>query len=139
MATTVATTLDLSEYIRVTNRTGSVIKGRYDGVEYIFENEKPTDIHHLAATHIFGYDQKDKTNAFIRLGWLAAGLSMDEACAKIDDIVFGDVPAPPVDIAPGKPRARRFKTGSPTPLADAGADDGAGDEPAPPEAAGAAE
>jgi hypothetical protein len=111
-------TLDLSEYVRVTNRTGATIKGRYDGVDYIFENNEETDVHHLAAAHIFGFGQDDKTNAFLRLGWLANG----------KDIKFGDVPSPASDIQVARVKKGRAptKTGSPTPLADAGAESGEG-------------
>jgi hypothetical protein len=120
-------TLDLSEYVRVTNRTGARIKGRYDGVDYIFENNEETDVHHLAAAHIFGFGQDDKTNAFLRLGWLATG-NYEEGLERLKDIKFGDVPSPASDIqvARGKKTRAPTKTGSPTPLADVGAESGEG-------------
>jgi len=120
-------TLDLSEYVRVTNRTGVTIRGRYDGVDYIFEEGDATDVHHLAAAHIFGFGQQDKTNAFLRLGWLTKG-SYEEGLERLKDIQFGDVPSPAADIqvARGKKSRTTTKTGSPTPLADVGAESGEG-------------
>jgi len=115
-------TLDLSEYVRVTNRTGSTIKGRYDGVDYLFKPGDETDVHHLAAAHIFGFGLDDKTNAFLRLGWLTSG-SYEEGIERLKDIQFGDVPSPATNIESArKPRGK--KTGSPTPLADVGAESG---------------
>jgi len=114
--------LDLSEYIRVINHTGVDIEGRYDGKDYLFEVDKPTDVHQTAATHIFGFGQADKGAAFHRLGWLAT-MSLKEAQTKINDVEFLEVPSPAVDIGAGK-KSRRTKTSSPTPLADAGVETG---------------
>jgi hypothetical protein len=126
-------TLDLSEYVRVTNHTGAVIKGRYDGTEYVFKIGEPTDIHNLAATHIFGFGQDDKTNAFHRLGRLAGDDNYEMAMEWLRDIEFGEVPSPAIDIKAGAER-RANKTGSPTPLVDAGAEDGAAVPAAPADA-----
>ena len=57
-------TLDLSEYIRVVNRTESKIRGRFDGKDYEFKVNDPTDVHQSVAAHIFGFGVEDKTNAF---------------------------------------------------------------------------
>ena len=130
-------TLDLSEYVRVTNRTGSTIKARYDGKDYLFVDGEPTDIHNLAAAHIFGVGVDDKTPAFHRLGWLN-GESYEHAMAKLDDIEFGDVPSPAVDIKATRKRAPK-RIGSPTPLADAGAEEGAAGHSAAPTDAAAGE
>jgi hypothetical protein len=124
-------TIDLSQYIRIVNRTGSIIKARYDSVDYVFVPDEPTDVHELAAAHIFGYGVDDKIPAFHRLGWLNH-MSLEMCIERVKDIDFDDVPAPAVDIAPGK---KRKKTGSPTPLADAGAEGGDGGGPSPPDAA----
>jgi len=116
-------TLDLSEYIRVVNKTGKIIKARYDGKEYVFANGEPTDVHHLAATHIFGFGQDDKTNAFHRLGWLTDN-SYEAAIERLLDIQFEDIPSVAVNIKSGAAKRGRPKISSPTPLADADADDG---------------
>lgn len=126
--------LDVSDYVRVINRTGKTIKGRYDGKEYVFLNNEASDVLLVVAGHIFGFGSENKTNALHRLGWLNQSISYDEAVEKLEKIEFVDVPAPVVDISPSK-RGRRPKISSPTPLAYAGADDGEGsDDPSPPDA-----
>ena len=117
------TTLDLSEYIRVVNHTGSTIKGRYDGKDYVFLNDEPTDVHHTAATHIFGFGSDDKTNAFHRLGWLSS-MDYEKCMEQLKNIQFEDVPSIAINIKSGVAKRGRPKISSPTPLADADADDG---------------
>jgi hypothetical protein len=124
--------LDLSEYIRVTNNTGKDIRGRYDGKDYLFKNGEPTDVFHLAARHIFDFGKTDKSQCFHRLGWLD-GKTYEEAEALLQGIVFDEVPSPALDISPGK--KRRSKISTPTPLANADADEGE-DETSPTEATG---
>ena len=80
-------TLDLSEYIRVVNRTESKIRGRFDGKDYEFKVNDPTDVHQSVAAHIFGFGVEDKTNAFHRLGWLVKG-DYEEALSRLDKIEF---------------------------------------------------
>jgi len=126
-------TLDLSDYVRVTNRTGSTIKSKYDGKEYVFKDNDETDVHTLAATHIFGFGTNDKTNAFHRLGWLNE-MSYDMALERLVDIEFTEVPNPAVSITSGKKFTKRAKISSPTPLADAGATTGEEDDSSPDEA-----
>jgi len=116
-------TLDLSEYVRITNRTGDTIKGMYDGVEYVFKHNEPTDVHNLVAAHIFGFGVENKLNAFHRLGWIRFRESYEDAMKKLDDVEFGEVPSPAIDIASAS-KLRRSKTSSPTPLADAGVEAG---------------
>jgi hypothetical protein len=114
--------LDLSEYVRVVNNTGSVIKGRFDGRDYEFRKAEPTDVHQLVAAHIFGFGVEDKTNAFHRLGWLNNS-SYEEALERLSGIEFNEVPSPVTNITTARKRGRP-KISSPTPLADADADDG---------------
>ena len=118
-------TLDLSEYIRVVNRTESKIRGRFDGKDYEFKVNDPTDVHQSVAAHIFGFGVEDKTNAFHRLGWLSRG-DYEEALARLDKIEFDEVPNPSVNISTAAKKRGRPKISSPTPLADADADDGDG-------------
>jgi hypothetical protein len=117
------TTLDLSEYIRIVNNSGKTIKARYDGKDYVFANGEPTDVHHLAAAHIFGFGLEDKTNAFHRLGWITNN-DYESALEKLKDIEFGDVPSPAINISTAPKKRGRPRISSPTPLADADADDG---------------
>lgn len=115
-------TLDLSEYVRVVNNTESKIRGKFDGKDYEFRIGEPTDVHQSVAAHIFGFGADDKTNAFHRLGWFSKG-SYEDALEKLNQIEFGEVPNPATSISTAKKRGRP-KISSPTPLADAGADDG---------------
>lgn len=69
------------------------IKARYDGSDYVFEPSTPesavvTPISEDAAKHIFGYGEKDKTKALLRLGWLPNGMQMEQALEKLDCIQF---------------------------------------------------
>jgi hypothetical protein len=123
--------LDLSQYVRVLNRTGQTIKGRFDGQDFVFKHAEPTDIHQMAAMHIFCFGNDDKTNAFHRLGWMngedGKPVTYEQAMERLEKVEFCDVPSPVTDIAtarrkPGRPP----KIGSPTPLAPAGADEGSG-------------
>jgi len=116
--------LDLSEYVRVTNRTGVPIEGMYDGISYLFEVNEPTDVHHLVATHIFGFGVTDKTNAFHRLNWLNDRMSMKDALNRLNAIEFSEVPNPSTNITAAVTKPRRTKSNSPTPLADVGVDAG---------------
>jgi len=124
--------LDLSDYVRIVNRTGTTIKARYDGKDYVFKDNDPVDVHTEVAAHVFGFGVEDKKAAFHRLGWLLDA-SYEDAMARLDDIQFGEVPNPATNIAYVKKNHKRIKTGSVSPLAD-GADEGGGDEPPPTEA-----
>ena len=117
--------LDLSHYVRVKNNSTKDLKGRYDGVDYVFRVNQVTDVHEDVAKHIFGFGDEDKTRSFLRLGWLANGATMDDALEKLNDFEFGEVPNPSVDIkSAGRKAKTASKTSSPTLSADAGADDG---------------
>ena len=123
--------LDTSAYVRVTNHTDRVIKAKYDGVEYTFGVGTPVDVHIHAAGHIFCFGKDDKTNAFHRLWWLD-GRTYDAAKEILDKITFEEVPQPAVDIS----SKRRSKISKPTPLVNAGADDGEEDSSSPSDATG---
>ena len=116
--------LDLSEYVRETNRTGLPIEAMYDGKEYLFDVNEPTDVHHLVAAHVFGFGQTDKATAFIRLGWLNNGAQMKDALNRLNAIEFSEVPNPSTSITAAVTKPRRAKSNSPTPLADVGVDAG---------------
>jgi hypothetical protein len=116
--------LDLSEYVRVTNRTGEPIEAGYDGKMYLFDINEPTDVHHHAAAHIFGFGVQDKTNAFHRLGWLNFNMTMKDALNRLNAIEFSEVPNPSTNITAAVNKPRRAKSNSPTPLADVGVEAG---------------
>jgi hypothetical protein len=113
--------LDLSEYVRVKNNSGINVKGRFDGKDYLFQAGNVTDIHQDAAKHIFGFGEDDKIRAFHRLGWLSQGETVEMAEERLKDFEFSEVPSPAIDI-----KAKKSKNQQPTPLADAGAKEGAG-------------
>jgi hypothetical protein len=111
--------LDTSDYVRVMNNTGMDIKGMYDGKAYLFKVGAPTDIHVMAARHIFCFGVEDKTPCFHRMGWLE-GRSYEQAMDMINAISFEEVTLSVPDISPKK----RTKISKPTPLVNAGVDDG---------------
>jgi len=111
--------LDTSDYVRVVNNTGVDIKGMYDGKVYLFKVGAPTDLHVMAARHIFCFGLDNKTNCFHRLGWLE-GRTYDQAMDMLNAISFEEVTLPVPDISPKK----RTKISKPTPLVNAGVDDG---------------
>ena len=65
-----------------------VIKGRYDGQDYVFKPGVTVALSEEAATHIFGYGLDDKTRALIRLGWLQHSTSLEDALARLDEVQF---------------------------------------------------
>lgn len=60
----------MSETIRVISHLEETLRGRYDGVDYVFETDEPVDMPLEAATHIFDLGKEDKKQAFNQLGWL---------------------------------------------------------------------
>jgi hypothetical protein len=84
--------IDLSDHVRITNGTNRVIKGRFDGVDYIFPPKKPVDVHVFVARHVFGFDMEDKSHAMARLGWMSSSDQLDEAYAELAKIKFDAVP-----------------------------------------------
>jgi hypothetical protein len=87
--------IDLSDHVRVTNETGRVIYGRYDGVDYVFPPRKHVDVHVNVARHVFGFDLEDKSHALSRLGWMTTSDQLEEAYAELAKIKFNPVPAIP--------------------------------------------
>ena len=55
--------------IFVTNTNKFTHEDRYDGEDYIFPTGEKVYIPKAAATHLFGWNLKDKTDALVRLGW----------------------------------------------------------------------
>lgn len=75
--------LDADDYVHVVQTTGSPVQGRFDGVDYVFEDGIPSEpIHWKVAHHIFGFRGTDQArlNSLHRLGWLnrmEASVAMD--------------------------------------------------------------
>lgn len=76
--------------IGIKNKTGKPIKGRYDGKDYTFPPDAKvvTPISDEAARHIFGFGEKDKTRALLRLGWISNGANLEGALERLADIQF---------------------------------------------------
>jgi hypothetical protein len=67
--------MDANQLMRVINHNAFEIKGMFDGTQYTFPSETPTDVPFEAVCHIFGYgldrnDRKGITTALCRMGVL---------------------------------------------------------------------
>lgn len=89
-----------ADYVRVVNndeqsveRNRKLIRGRFDGEDYVFPFGKPVDIPIVAAAHIFGFGKKDKSQALLRLGWAKTSAEIDDGTERLKKISFGELPA----------------------------------------------
>lgn len=76
------------DHIRVVNRTGEPIAGRFNGVDYLFGHDKPLDVPIDAARHCFGFGQQDKTEAMHRLGWSKTNHDLPLALERLARVAF---------------------------------------------------
>lgn len=76
--------------IGVKNRTGQKIEAKFDGREYVFESDEKvtTPLSDDAARHIFGYGERDKTRALLRLGWVSNGANLPAALERLAKVQF---------------------------------------------------
>ena len=74
--------------IFVTNNGSAVFKDSFDGKQFSFEPGKPVEIPLLAAKHIFGYGDDNKSPYLVRLGWLRMSNEMDAAMARLNEFKF---------------------------------------------------
>lgn len=76
--------------IGVKNTSGEKLVASYDGQEYVFESDEKavTAIPEDAAHHIFGYGEKDKKRALLRLGWIPNGQNISAALEKLGQFQF---------------------------------------------------
>ena len=74
--------------IIVKNGLEDKIFARYAGADHIFPAGEETPCEDDAARHIFGYGEKSKDDALLRLGWILPGQSKDEAMKKLGKIIF---------------------------------------------------
>lgn len=103
-----------ADYVRVTNkdeasveRGKKLIRGRFNGKDYVFPYGKPVDVPIVAAMHIFGFGMDDKSQALARLGWARTSDEVENAMARMKEITFADLPAMmevPRDMASGSVR-----------------------------------
>lgn len=76
--------------VQVTSHLRRTLHGRFDGQDYVFKPEDPVSIPRLAATHIFGLGQDNKTRALAQLGILKAGVTYQEALAVLRKVQFAE-------------------------------------------------
>ena len=74
--------------VRVTNRNSYALYGRYAAVDYQFSPGHPTAITRVAADHIFGLRDGNKTRALNCLGILKVGVTYSEALAVLAQVSF---------------------------------------------------
>jgi hypothetical protein len=58
-----------SDVIFVTNKSGQFHSDMFDGEEYSFPVNEKVPVPIDAATHMLGFNLKDKTETLVRLGW----------------------------------------------------------------------
>ena len=88
----------MSQTIFVTNK-GVPATGRYENVEYVFETNKELEIPLAAAKHIFGYGDDDKTQYFVRLGWMKMNTDLPRAKERLAEFVFSSEPSKKVHLS----------------------------------------
>lgn len=113
--------------IGVKNNSGTRLKARYDGQDYVFETDATTALSMEAAAHIFGYGQEDKAPALHRLGWVANNGQLESGLRRlsefaflaVEEVKFKDEPtmlmkagvdAPPEEKAPNEAELEVAKT-----------------------------
>lgn len=74
--------------IGVKNEDKTRLVSRYDGEDFTFEVGVVTAVSEQTARHIFGYGEKDKTRALLRLGWIPNGANMDAALERLTHFKF---------------------------------------------------
>lgn len=74
--------------IFVTNNGDFSFEDGFNGQRYTFAVGSTVELPVLAAKHIFGYGETDKTAHLIRLGWLKMSNEVDLAMAKLAKFRF---------------------------------------------------
>lgn len=95
----------------------STVRGRYDGIDYLFKAKTPLDVPEEVAKHVFGFGLKDKSQALARLGWAKTSEDFEAGLRKLARVQFDEPPE--MVEAPRKPRAKKG-TGDARPLVNAG-------------------
>jgi hypothetical protein len=74
--------------ILIHNGTEVKVVGRYNGSDYEFPPNEDTPCEEDVARHIFGYGEKEKAEALLRLGWILPGQSKEEALKRLAMVRF---------------------------------------------------
>jgi hypothetical protein len=61
-------------FVYITNKNNFVHEDRFDGQTYVFEPGVAQVVPHDAASHMFGWNKKDKTPTLLRMGWANQGM-----------------------------------------------------------------
>lgn len=72
--------------IFVTNKNEFPHEDAYDGQPFMFMPGEKVALTRHAATHMFGFNLKDKTETLVRLGW--ANLANEEGVTRLRKFVF---------------------------------------------------
>lgn len=78
--------------IFVTNNGPAVFKDSFDGKQYVIEPQKTVEMPLLAAKHIFGYGDDNKSPYLVRLGWLRMSNEMEAAIERLNHFRFDNQP-----------------------------------------------
>jgi len=88
----------MSQSIFVTNN-GAPFAGRFENVEYKFDNGKEVELSLQAAKHIFGYGDDNKEPYFVRLGWMKMNTDLPQAQERLTSVKFSSEPAKKVHLS----------------------------------------
>ena len=88
----------MSKSVFVTNK-GLPFVGRFENVEYTFENGKEVELSLEAAKHILGYGEDNKEPYFVRLGWMKMNTDLPRALDRMKMVSFSSEPAKKVHLS----------------------------------------
>lgn len=88
----------MSKSVFVTNK-GVPFVGRFENVEYTFENGKEVELSLEAAKHILGYGEDNKEPYFVRLGWMKMNTDLPRALDRMKMVSFLSEPAKKVHLS----------------------------------------
>lgn len=118
-----------TDFVQVTNQTGEDIEGRFSGTDYVFPVGETRVLPVIAARHIFGFGDPDKTRAILRLGWgnLATDAKQDGkkiALDRLKKIRFEELPPSVLDFKSAEARRRPQLAHAGTPAGEGSEADG---------------
>lgn len=97
----------------VTNKWDKDVKAEFEFKWYDFPKGKTVEVSEDCARHIFGFDQEDKLQNMIRLGWIRTNNDFEESIKIYEHFVFSHEPprrnhsTPPVVERVPLPTARK--------------------------------
>lgn len=88
----------MNKSVFVTNK-GIPFVGRFENVEYTFDNGKEVELSLEAAKHILGYGEDDKEPYFVRLGWMKMNTDFEKAMSRLSEFTFSSEPNKKVHLS----------------------------------------